>query len=68
MYFARSGVVIDGYYAAYPFTADVSRWAAPRSGFVQRPIEGARMLLATLRNPAAGRQATKHLIPGELKR
>jgi hypothetical protein len=24
-YFARSGVVIGGYYAAYGFTADVSR-------------------------------------------
>ena len=35
MYFARSGVVIDGYYAAYGFTADVSRWPSPRSGFVQ---------------------------------
>jgi hypothetical protein len=34
-YFARSGVVIGGYYAAYEFTADVSRLPAPRSGFVQ---------------------------------
>jgi len=38
MYFARNGVVIGGYYAAYGFTADVSRRQAPRSGFVQRPL------------------------------
>jgi hypothetical protein len=44
MYFARSGVVIGSYYAAYGFTADVNRFAAPRSGFVQQDVIGSQIM------------------------